>query len=480
MISEYSIRFNDPAYDFSMATYEQNPSVKYNVINNPDVLFTEIAPSVLAGELPDLAKDGEWYKSFLINESGAQYYQEIIARSNDIRFDDSSLDIDALVVMPVSGLGDVDNIYSTLEKYSNQDALMANRTPIFLWVNALESQMQDEQARNRFQATTDEIERAKHDFSGLNLIDMYDFVRNDDIQRSLDRGGPWGLIMKKAYDIAALTALRLVERSDSVSKDIAIIRNDSDVVVLDDSYFEKWFTDLRQRNDRYGFQGSSVFGSTDINEARYPGLNLIMNFILRFDEYTGDRYRFQAANFAIRASAYCQIGGMGRPYFTGIGSCDAMLGERLKAVTKLRAGMQNATIEDSDIIVAITPFLKTDWSRPLAAYIDGRNPRRAWTNWSDAKNGIKQRDEDLLLVGTNAKEGFSESISRIELHVSQFLSELKEEDAIVLSESFFGKDNIVYTADSGLVFTDNGIDLYRQFYDANVGYVLTTESDKGI
>ena len=205
-------------------------------------------------------------------------------------------------------------------------------------------------------------------------------------------------------------------------------------------------------------------------ESRFPGLSVIMNFLPEFDLYTGDRYRFQAANFAIKASAYNQIGGMGRPFFTGIGSCDAMLGERLKAATRIRNDQLEQTVSDKDIIVPVDARLKTDWSRPLTAYIQGRDPRRAWIAWSDSANGISQRQDNLPDIDTFEREGLGESITRITSHLTLLLLELEEQQARRLVHSFFGTDNVTYSIQDGLRFSEEGTAAYESFYVTNKAY----------
>ena len=469
-MQESKKQFNQSSYDFSMEEYKHNISIKYDVINNRALLSTEIASTAAEGLAPNLASDGAWYQTFLFEENGPVYYEDVVLKACDERFNTAPLDTEALIVMPVSGLGDASHIYSTMEKYSKQAQLVSRKTPLLLWVNAIETQMDSVLNQELFQRTTDEIARAKQDFSELNIIDMYYFVPEKEVKNSLNRGGPWGLIMKRVYDVAAVAAYKLTQRPGSKSEDIAIIRNDSDVIDLDEKYFDKWFDSLSSNENTFGMQGASRFGAKDADESRFPGLSVIMNFIPLFDLYTGDRYRFQAANFAIKASAYSQMGGSGRLFFTGIGSCDAMLGERLKAVTRIRDQQLGRTSLDKEIIVSVDASLKTDWSRPLAAYINGHDPRRAWTTWSDSANGISQRKDSLPDINSIARESLNESMTSIILHVSHLLLELDEERSNQLVRSFFGNDNVTYSNRGGLCFTKKGADAYEAFYITNKAY----------
>lgn len=364
---------------FSMEEYQKDSSIKYNRINNQEMLLQEVAPSVKEGLKADLIRDGRWYIEWLSECMNDDYVDELANYLNeDPRLLDLPPETDSLVIIPVGATGDSDRIYNTLAKYSTQDSDDYRSTSILLWVNMLEEQVKNQNSIALANTTYSEIERAKEDFTSLNLIDLYYGTSIEDVKATEATGGPWGIIMRKFYDIAALTALHHVEKNSSSHSDLLIIRNDSDPIELEEEYLHQWKAAVKSMEDYDGYQGMSRFGDYDEREALFPGLSLIMNFIPVFDKYVGDHRRFQAANFAFKASAYCQMGGMGTPYYTGIGSCDALLGERLKNVLRLRK--ERGGTEPSTI--GLVPVrLKTDWSRPLAAYLNNRNPQRAWTTW---------------------------------------------------------------------------------------------------
>lgn len=339
--------------------------------------------------------------------------------------------------------------------------------PLLLWVNVLEDQLGNDANRKLCDATITSIKKAKNDFLRLNIIDMYHTLSRDEAESTLPTGGPWGLLMRKAYDIVAMTAHSIVQRS-SVEKDVAIIRNDSDAVDIDPDYFETYLSTI-SHDVSPGLQGLSRFGASDDNESNYPGLSLVMNFLNTLDLYTGDRYRFQAANFAINTSAYCQMGGMGRPYFTGIGSCDALLGERLKVVTRI-SNAENS--EAHSVIQPIEAQLVTDWSRPLAAYLRDGDPQRAWSSWSDSELGLKQRHDDLLreIDDTQVnREDANLSIRRVEQHLSQFIARLDNDTATLLMQDFF-KSPKLYSLDEGFRFTQEGVNWFSRYYFSELPY----------
>ena len=454
---------------FSMERYRSDISHKYDIINNPEVLKTEIAPSALEGHRPDLLRDGAWYFEWIKEQLGQKYFNEIQSYVNDERLTSISAaaDTSALVIMPVSALSDEVNIYNTLEMYGAQQGDAIENIPILLWVNVLEDKLLDSQNMESCDATTRAIHQAKKDFTRLNIIDMYHILPSEEVAETLDTGGPWGLLMRKAYDIASMAAYSIAQQSPTKS-DVAIIRNDSDVVHLDPDYFETYMKSI-SHNTGPGIQGLSRFGATDHKEPNYPGLSLVMNFLNKLDLYTGDRYRFQAANFAIDASAYCQMGGMGYPYFTGIGSCDALLGERLKAVT----GISDRTVRDaSSIIQPIDAKLVTDWSRPLAAYLREGDPQRAWTTWSDSTSGLKQRHDDLSKNNSydqSSREDINTSIGRVGRHISRLVRRLDDAMAATLLRDFF-EDSSLYSLDQGFTFTTESVEHFHRYYLSELPY----------
>ena len=469
---------NDPQRPvFSMERYRSDISHKYDIINNPDVLKTEIAPSALEGYRPDLLRDGAWYFEWVKEQLGQKYFNEIQSYANDERLMSiSATDTSALVIMPVSALSDQVNIYNTLEMYNAQQGDAIENIPILLWINVLEDKLLNSKNIEFCDATTRAIHQAKKDFTRLNVIDMYHILPSEEVAETLDTGGPWGLLMRKAYDIASMAAYSIARQSPTKS-DVAIIRNDSDVVHLDPDYFETYMESI-SHNMGPGIQGLSRFGATDHKEPNYPGLSLVMNFLNKLDLYTGDRYRFQAANFAINASAYCQMGGMGYPYFTGIGSCDALLGERLKAVTDI----SNGTVRDaSSIIQPIDAKLVTDWSRPLAAYLSEGDPQRAWTTWSDSASGLKQRHDDLSTNNSYAqsdREDIDTSIRRVEQHITRLTERLDVDMAATLLQDFF-KESSLYSLDQDFTFTGEGIDYFHRYYLSELPYQKYASKLKG-
>jgi len=192
-----------------------------------------------------------------------------------------------------------------------------------------------------------------------------------------------------------------------------------------------------------------------------------------FDRYVGDHLRFQAANFAFKASAYCQMGGMGVPYYTGIGSCDALLGERLKNVLQLK---QERGDTGPSTLGLVPINLKTDWSRPLAAYLSNRNPQRAWTTWSDSPNGIKDRQSDLHIFDTDKKEGFDFSLEKVEGNITRLLARLSPHVSRSLLMEFFGSEDLFNleqgesNAGNSFCFTKAGVLAYETYYESNLPY----------
>jgi hypothetical protein len=448
---------------FDMEAYSINPSVKYQIINSPELLSKEVSPSILESKNANLIDDGKWYVNWIKDNLGQDYHDEI----NNIVFNDSrliNLDINtkAVITMPVSALSDSFNIYRTLEMYNSQKCSSLFNIPIILWVNLLESTENSENNLSKIRTTLTEIERAKQDFKDVSIIDLYYLVPNEIVKNTNQTGGPWGSIVRRMYDIAAIASLNLANKSKERDPDILILRNDSDPIRLDDKYIESWASIANGKRE-IAYQGYSRFGSFD--ESSYPGLSLFMNFVKKHDEIMGHNNRFQAANFAFNASSYCQMAGMGIPYFTGIGSCDALLGERLKAVNEIK----DPSLCDRDIIKFTEIELITDWSRPLAAYLNGVNPRNAWTTWSDNREGIKQRDADIVIEQDFAMETIDETISRLEIYINETLKSINDKKITEILIGFFERENYYYSKEL-FKFTDKGNEFICDFYESGLAY----------
>ena len=174
-----------------MERYRSDISHKYDIINNPDVLKTEIAPSALEGYKPDLLRDGVWYFEWVKEQLGQKYFNEIQSYANDERLMSiSATDTSALVIMPVSALSDQVNIYNTLEMYNAQQGNAIENIPILLWINVLEDKLLNSKNIEFCDATTRAIHQAKKDFTRLNVIDMYHILPSEEVAETLDTGGP--------------------------------------------------------------------------------------------------------------------------------------------------------------------------------------------------------------------------------------------------------------------------------------------------
>ena len=62
---------------FDMEAYSINPSVKYQIINSPELLSKEVSPSILESKNANLIDDGKWYVNWIKDNLGQDYHDEI-------------------------------------------------------------------------------------------------------------------------------------------------------------------------------------------------------------------------------------------------------------------------------------------------------------------------------------------------------------------------------------------------------------------
>lgn len=482
--------------------YDRHDYDSYISPEEIDLIRSEISPRMLRGDSLDLEVEAAWYRTQLEANLGPEYLSEIsgiAARSTGL----STLPIQtkALVTIPVSAVGESENIYKTLSLYAQQQNVSSGEASIILGVNNIEGQRNNPDDLVKIERTLAEIERAKRDFPDINIV-VVDFELPREILEERQRNGDGviGDITRRLYDITALSAGEHAGKADSEQDDILIIRNDADALGLSPVYLNRMLQGLRTMPDAMAFRGETLFGVGDAEtRSKLPGLSFAMNFesfLVSLGAKTG-RLNTAGANFGIKASVYTAMGGLGSSFKGGAGSDDVRLGERMKIATGLvhqippgnayyNSPAQHIDSNDSDRSIDSAPVrfvgasLDTNPMRQIASYISGGNPAyESWRNFSDGSNGARPRNADIDDVKIK-KESFSKTIENTERLMSQMLRGVDRGMAEYYLGRFLGSvSRFRITSDNDgrlqVRLTDSGKDLLKRITKNRI-----SDSDSGI
>jgi hypothetical protein len=229
------------------------------------------------------------------------------------------------------------------------------------------------------------------------------------IEKEFDTRPNWGWIIKYAYDAAAL---RAQARKHPVDKDVIILTNDVDVRDMSGTYLRQLIETFdKNKNDVKAGKTpriDGVVGRIDHDTTTYrtwPNFFAVTRFEQFLDaqnrrgypgrqphtppEAEGDGYALrgrrrgekhtitQGRNTALRASAYCAVGGANTE--TDVGA-DTELG---RMVTFARRGVMENTFhaDGYPFTYSSVMWLETDPRRELGMYRKGEPVARAWSEW---------------------------------------------------------------------------------------------------
>ncbi|MFZ3009701.1 MAG: hypothetical protein WA030_01615 [Candidatus Microsaccharimonas sp.] len=277
----------------------------------------------------------DWYRGKLADVAGREYVNEIneaIASSPELQAPNPELK--AMVVIPVSAVGEPENIYKTLSMYGQQDPDTQSQTKILLHVNWVDSAESDPVKSAAIARTRAEIARAQADFPGLSIATIQTVWS----QTRLDSGGYGngliGHVTRKLYDTAMLSVQDQMRRGIIPSdRDVLMIRNDADAQGMDRRYLQRMIQTAEEHPENDVFTGA-IRWDTDRHKD-LPGFAFVANFkeVIQIASHrSGSEGAPQTVgiNAAVKMAAFAAVGGAGHdPRDTGAGSDDLTIGGRV-------------------------------------------------------------------------------------------------------------------------------------------------------
>lgn len=383
-------------------------------------LRKETSPRLKDNSDADLipAEEFDFYKHLLIEQNGQEYVDEIEGIvNNSPELNGLSNETKIIVTIPVNAAGksESNNIYNVLTKgYGSQDPEGLSSATILLHVNWFDTYDKDESIMiENIAKTRSEIKRAKEELSHtVNIAVIETEYKRADVQ-----GGVIGYVARKMNDVALL-ALDLAASSGRMDKDhdVLLIRNDADVIGIRRHYLKRYKDEFESNKEPDVFMGTTSFDQTKAKRA--PGLVLSGNFMQSFDIIANSReggVHTGGANFGIKASILAAVGSMGFDSFTGAGSDDSRIGQRIKQAR--RGDLSNPRNKNEygakdypanqisgnekpkrRVGMAVHGArIDTNSDRGESNYVDGRPFARQWSGGSEgfSANGYKPRDKDV-------------------------------------------------------------------------------------
>lgn len=291
-----------------------------------------------------------WYRGEIERHNGREYLDKIdqdIANSPEL----SSLSptTRAIVVIPVHGPNESENVEGVLSLYAQQDPAALADTVIMLNVNYSDQEMADPEKAAKINDTLEAIERAKARFPELKVAVIKQEISEDSLEytefneetgeEETKKRGKIGRIARRTYD----TAMMAVEQSMrngtmAPDHDVLLIRKDVDEQGMSrkflTSYYEK--SDKQPETDIFR---SLIRWQTEA-QRRFPAIGVIQRFATVLDSVKANEARRRGEAdptktigivFAARMATLASVGSIGFGDYTSAGSDDLILGERIVA-----------------------------------------------------------------------------------------------------------------------------------------------------
>ena len=302
---------------------------------------TETSPRLLDNPNTALNPQQElsWYRKLLRKKAGAERVERIdqTIASTDV-LNSFSGDISAVVTIPVKASQSLESesIYHVIEKaYASQDRASLDQTLLLLNVNWSDQEPSDPVKKAAIDQTLAEIERAKKDFPQVRIASFESVYTAQQVQ-----DGIIGYVARDLYDTALLGLEKAMSDGRIASdRDVLIIRNDADPKGMSTRYLGRFIEDVEKHPETDVFTGTLTFDSSRAEDL--PGFQYSTNFMQLINTIASVRdgnVHFVGANAGVRASSLAAVGSIGFDSYTGVGSDDKEVGNRIVSARTAAAG----------------------------------------------------------------------------------------------------------------------------------------------
>ena len=203
-------------------------------------------------------------------------------------------DTELVVCVPVAGHQEFENIYKTIESFSRQD-IENKKFEILLLVNVPEKLK--EEKKKEIEATLSEIERAKKDFPGLQVMGASVFLPEDQVRI--------GNIRKIVTDLSLLRQ----EKSKIEDRDVILVSNDADNQGISEQYVRSYVDYFKENPQKEGAVGNLQFDPNAF--VRFPVVHTQQELATFLDQtgFRNGNVMLFGGNSCMKTSIYSSIGG---------------------------------------------------------------------------------------------------------------------------------------------------------------------------
>ncbi len=413
-----------------------------------DELIADTLPTLLNNPRARVqtAEAVDWYDDLVAERQGEEYVNSIREQINNSP-QLSSLDDNtrAVVVMPVAGINEGDNIFEALSLYGQQPEEDQASTQILLNVNWPETAGRTVEAQQKIQHTLAEIERAQQAYPSLRIA----VVQSQLTQQQVDKG-IIGHVVRRLFDTAILATKKSIDEGRmEPDHEVVIIRNDADAKGISQNYIANMVSAV-ENDGADAAVGRLRFGIEQTKDL--PGLAVALQ-VLAGVSGSAQRARNKGidvniqtsgANTAVRLSTLAAVGSIGFGEDTGAGSDDLSVGSRIKAVRRIasplhrrlsaerygsrrlfnwisRTSYTQSTDDSSDddtIVIANGATIDSDVSRLEGEYRNGRPISAAWNDFDSG--GYQARTASLPAdqPAESLTKDFDEIVERIQFQIN--------------------------------------------------------------
>lgn len=407
----------------------------------------------------------DWFKEDLTSRQGAEYVASLTAFvENDPALSKIDSNTESIVIIPVRGSSESENIYGTLSLYAQQSREPGKNTAVLLNVNWLDTTVEDVDKFAEVQKTIAEIERARQDFPDLRISVIQKEYVESEVTKT---GGAIGYVTNDLINTALLAVQnKMADGSLPSDHEMLIVRSDADMHGIARSQLSNYEKAAKENGTVDVFKGVLRFGVEE--QRRFPGFGIVTNFsqALAASKTQENKIHTGGPNFAVRASTLAAVGGFGDLDYTGVASDDVGIGNRISVGRNIgwpKYGYESVSESNGSDVKRVKlvsgAAVDTNADRMLPFYAKGLSFQAAWDGtaggFDSGQGGYAERTVNNGNAELNNKERYDTSFpyDAIETNISRELNYASPVGAKKALALFFGSVAGAYTLE-GTIGTD--------------------------
>jgi hypothetical protein len=400
-----------------------------------------------------LGEEADYYRDRLVRETSPEYSSSIdktVSKTPELA--SLSDEVKSITIIPVHATAESDRVFGTVSLYARQNNVDPGSNVLALYLNYKASESEDPSNILKIAKTKAEIERARRAFPDMKIA-VFEHANTAEEVGTKDDPKLTQSISRRMFDTVLTSIHKAIDAGRmSDDHDILIIRNDADENGMDRNYIANMQKAAEQNETVDMFTGTTRFETNSY--VKTPGFGIVTNFMQAINAISKryGRVHTAGANFAIRASTYAAIGGIGfGDEYGGAGADDVAMGYRTQTARTgdSPAGSQNGyqsggrfNIQPIKVAKRVSgTTIDTSSDRYMAPYLRGKPIYTAYDAYGFGGN----RSEGLPDPSKHSEYGIGNRLNlnlvakRIEISVSDMISQENQEVTRPDGETTMGK-----------------------------------------